>query len=69
MNPILLIYPYPAFPFGKHRLVFLDIFIVVSVIHDVVLVTGVQQSEPVVRIPVSTRFQILFPFRSLRRIE
>ena len=41
----------------------------VSLINDVVLVSGVQQSDSVVHIHVSVLFQILFPFRLLQNIE
>ena len=38
-------------------------------INNVVLVSGVQQSESVIHIHVSILFQILFPFRLLHSIE
>ena len=40
-------------------------------IYNVVLVSAVHQSEPVLHIPVhiSTLFYILFPYRSLQNIE
>ena len=38
-------------------------------INNVVLVSGVQQSDSVIRIHVSILFQILFPFRLLQNIE
>ena len=48
---------------------FYFIFIGVQLIYNVVLVSGVQQSESVIHIHISTLFQILFPYRSLQRIE
>ena len=38
-------------------------------INDVVLVSGVQQSDSVIHIHASILFQILFPFRLLQNIE
>ena len=38
-------------------------------INNVVLVSGAQQSDSVIHIPVSILFQILFPFRLLGNIE
>ena len=38
-------------------------------INNVVLVSGVQQSNSVIRIHVYILFQILFPFRLLQNIE
>ena len=38
-------------------------------INNVVLVSGVQQSESVIHIHVSILFQILFPFGLLHNIE
>ena len=38
-------------------------------INNVVLVSGVQQSDSVIHIHVSILFQILFPFRLLQNIE
>ena len=38
-------------------------------VKNVVLVSGVQQSDPVIHVPVSILFQILFPFRLLQSIE
>ena len=37
--------------------------------NNVVLVSGVQQSDPVIHIHVSILFQILFPFKFLHNIE
>ena len=37
--------------------------------NNVVLVSGVQQSDPVIHIHVSILFQILLPFRLLQNIE
>ena len=34
-------------------------------INNIVLLSGVQQSDSVIHIPVSTLFQILFPFRNV----
>ena len=51
----------------KHFLKFL-FYIGVS-IKNVVLVSGVQQSDSVIHIHVSILFQILFPFRLLQNIE
>ena len=48
---------------------FLKIFIGEQLIYNVVLVSAVQQSESVIHIPISTLFQILFPYRSLQSIE
>ena len=38
-------------------------------INNIVLVSGVQQSDSVIRIHISILFQILFPFRLLKNIE
>ena len=38
-------------------------------IYNVVLVSGVQQSDSVMHIHVSILFQILFPFRLLQNID
>ena len=38
-------------------------------INNVVLVSGVQQSDSVIHIHISILFQILFPFRLLQNIE
>ena len=48
---------------------FYIIFIGVQLIYNVVLVSGVQQSESAIHIHISTLFQILFPYRSLQSIE
>ena len=44
-------------------------YIGVSLINNVVLVSGVQQSDSVIHTHVSILFQILFPFRLLQNIE
>ena len=44
-------------------------YIGVSLINNIVLVSGVQQSDSVIHIHVSILFQILFPFRLLQNIE
>ena len=38
-------------------------------IYDVVLVSGVQQSDSVINIHISILLQILFPYRLLQNIE
>ena len=38
-------------------------------IYNVVLVSGVQQSDSVIHIHISPLFQILFPYRLLQNIE
>ena len=38
-------------------------------INNVVLVSGVQQSDPVIHVHVSILFQILFPLRLLQNFE
>ena len=43
--------------------------IAVQLIYSVVLVSGVQQTESVIHIHISTLFQILFPYRSLQSTE
>ena len=48
---------------------FLKICIGVQLIYNVVLVSGVQQSESVIYIHISTLFQILFPYRPLQSTE
>ena len=48
---------------------FFKSFIGVQLIYNVVLVLGVQQSESVIHIHISTLFQILFPHRPLQSIE
>ena len=48
---------------------FFLIFIGVQLIYNVVLVSGVQQSESVMHIHISTLFQIVFPYRSLQSTE
>ena len=45
------------------------IFIGIQLIYNVVLVSGVQQSESIIHIPISTHFQILFPYRALQSTE
>ena len=47
----------------------LKIFIGIWLIYNVVLVTGVQKSESVIYIHISTLFQILFLHRPLQSIE
>ena len=44
-------------------------YIGVELINNVVLVSGVQQSDSVMHIYISILFQILFPFRLLQSIE
>ena len=44
-------------------------YIGVQLINNVVLVSGVQQSDSVIHIHVSILFQILFPFRLLHNTE
>ena len=44
-------------------------YIGAQLINNVVLVSGVQQSDSVIHIHVSILFQILFPFRLLHNIE
>ena len=44
-------------------------YIRVKLINNVVLVSGVQQSDSVIHIHVSLLFQILFPIRLLQNIE
>ena len=44
-------------------------YIGVSLINNVVLVSGGQQSDSIIHIHVSILFQILFPTRSLHNIE
>ena len=48
---------------------FFKIFIGVYLIYNVVLVSGVQQTESIIHIHISTLFQILFPYRPLQSIE
>ena len=48
---------------------FFLIFIGVQLIYNVVLLLGVQQSESVIHIHISTLFQILFPYRPLQSTE
>ena len=38
-------------------------------IYNVVLTSGVEQSDSLIHIHVSIRFQVLFPFRLLQNIE
>ena len=47
----------------------LKIFIGIWLIHNVVLVTGVQKSTSIIYIHISTLFQILFLHRPLQSIE
>ena len=44
-------------------------YIGVQLINNIVLVSGVQQSDSVIPIQVPLLFQILFPFRLLENIE
>ena len=44
-------------------------FIEVELIYNVVLVSGVQQSDSVIHTYISIFFQILFPYRLLQNIE
>ena len=48
---------------------FKKFFIGVWLIYNVMLVSGVQQSESIIHIHISTLFKILFPYRPLRSIE
>ena len=48
---------------------FIFIFIGVELIYNIVLVSGVHQSESVIHIHTAFLFQILFPYRSLQNIE
>jgi len=48
---------------------FLKFFIRVWLIYNVVLVSGVQPSESVIHVLISTVFKILFPYGSLQSIE
>ena len=48
---------------------FLVNFIAIQLTYSVVLVSGVQQSESVIHMPISIPFQILFPYRLLQRLE
>ena len=41
------------------------IFIGIQLIYNVVLVSGIQQSESVIHIHIFTLFKILFPYRPL----
>ena len=44
-------------------------YIVVQLINNVALVSGVQQSDSVIHTHISILFQVLFPFRLLQNIE
>ena len=44
-------------------------YIGVWLIYNVVIGSGVQQSDSVIHIHISTVFQILFPYRLLQNIE
>ena len=44
-------------------------YIGVELINNVVLVSGIQESDSVIHIHVSLLFQILFPFRLLHNIK
>ena len=51
-------------------MLFFPIFILYwSIVNNVALVSGVQSSDSVIHIHVSTLLQILFPFRLLQNIE
>ena len=49
--------------------IFKKIFIGVELIYNVVLVSGIQQSESVLHIHLSSLFKILFPYMPLQNIE
>ena len=48
---------------------FFLLFIGVQLIYNVVLVSGVEQSESAIHIHISSLFQMLFPYQSLQSIE
>jgi len=48
---------------------FFKFYIGVSLINNVVLVSGLQQSDSVIHTHVSIHFQILFPYRLLQNIK
>ena len=60
-------------PFSPHFEGFLSLslffLIEVQLIYNVVLVSGIQQSDSVIHIHIPILFQILFPFRLLQNIE
>ena len=56
------------YPFFKGNMYFFNFYFILE-INNVVLVSGVQQSDSVIHIHVSILFQILFPFRLLQNIE
>ena len=45
------------------------VFLSLLLLYNVVLISGVQQRDSVIRINVSILFQILFPYRLLQVIE
>ena len=51
------------------RMAIIKKYIEVLLINNVVLVSGVQQSDSVIHIHVSILFQVLFPLRLLQNIE
>ena len=51
--------------FNDKHLFFFKFFIRVWLIYNVVCVSGVQPSESVIHVLISTLFEILFPYRSL----
>ena len=59
------------FDINHSKIFFLNFlfYIGVQLINNVVLVSGVQQSDSVIHIHVSILFQILFPIRLLQNIE
>ena len=67
-QPVACFFLFPFF-FLQTNNFFKKIFIGVQLIYNVVLVSGVQQSESVIHIHISTLFKILFPHRSLKSIE
>lgn len=48
---------------------FLNQFLLEQLIQNIVLISGIQQSESVIYIHISTLFWIIFPYRSLQGIE
>ena len=51
------------------RMAIIKKYIEVLLINNVVLVSGVQQSDSVIHIQVSILFQVLFPLKLLQNIE
>ena len=63
--------PYSTFvlKFFLYFILLTQFYIGVKLINNIVVVSGVQQSDSVIHVHISILFQILFPFRLLHNTE